>query len=120
MKLVAAACVLLLAAATLALAADVTGKWDFEVALDAGSGSPQFTFVQKGEAITGAYSGAAGEAKLTGTVKGDRIEFSFEGNLGGDGLQVVYKGTIDGAGAMHGTADYGGVASGTWTAKRRK
>jgi hypothetical protein len=112
--------VVFLMSAAMALAADVTGKWDFDVSLDAGSGSPRFTFAQSGESVTGTYSGAAGESKLTGTVKGDRIEFTFDANLGGENLKVVYKGKIEGEGAMSGTADYGGMASGKWTAKRAK
>ncbi|MEZ5354412.1 MAG: hypothetical protein R2762_17385 [Bryobacteraceae bacterium] len=104
--------------ATLALAADITGKWDFEVVLDIGSGNPTFTFTQDGERLTGTYSGAAGDAKLTGVVKGDQVEFTFPANLGGDSLEVIYKGKIAVDGTMSGTADYGGAATGKWTAKR--
>jgi hypothetical protein len=48
-----------------ALAADVSGNWDFSVDCDAGSSSPSFTFRQDGEKLTGTYSGALGEAKFS-------------------------------------------------------
>ncbi len=98
------------------LAADVTGKWTFEVTLDMGSGSPSFEFQQDGEKLTGTYSGMAGTAKVTDTVKGDKIAFSFDSDFG----KVNYSGTIESADAMKGKADYAGQASGTWTAKRSK
>ena len=99
-----------------AWAADVTGKWNFEVSLDMGSGSPTFEFKQDGETLTGAYSGAAGQAKLTGSVKGTAIQFQFDSNFG----TVKYEGSIEGPDKMKGKADYAGQASGTWTATRAK
>jgi hypothetical protein len=94
---------------------DVTGTWSFEVDLGVGQGSPVFTFEQKGERLTGTYSGQFGEAKVTGTVKGNHIEFSFEVQGG----KAVYTGTIE-KDTMKGKANYADQASGTWTAKRKK
>ena len=68
----------LLLCCTSAWAYDITGKWEFAVELDAGSGSPTFEFKQAGEKLTGTYNGLLGSAQLTGTVKGDAIEFSFD------------------------------------------
>jgi len=107
-------CVALIALALPAAAADVTGKWNCDVQLDMGGGEIVFEFKQEGEALTGTYSGMAGEIDLTGTVKGDEIEFQFETEFG----TIVYKGKIESAGSMSGTADYAGQAGGTWTAKR--
>ena len=53
-----------LAASAMLLAADVTGTWSFAVETGAGSGTPSFTFVQKGTALTGTYQGMVGEAPL--------------------------------------------------------
>ena len=105
---------LLLVSAALSVAADVSGKWTFNVVLDAGSGSPTFEFKQSGEKLTGSYHGQFGEAPLTGTVKGDKVEFSFGGALG----TVIYSGTIEGEAKMKGTCDYGGQAKGTFTATK--
>jgi hypothetical protein len=95
-------------------AADISGNWTFMVDLGGQGGSPKFSFQQKGEALTGSYSGQLGEAKLKGTVKGDQIEFQFDTS----GITVVYKGTVVGASEMKGKTDYGGQAEGTWTAKK--
>lgn len=94
--------------------ADVTGNWTFAVDLGGQNGTPKFRFTQKGEALTGTYSGQLGDAKLEGTVKGDAITFRFETS----GITVTYSGTVVSATEMKGKADYGGQAEGTWTAKK--
>ena len=105
---------LLFLAALPLLAADISGNWTFQVDLGGQNGSPKFSFQQKGEALTGTYSGQLGESKLKGTVKGDKIDFTFEIQGG----TVVYTGTVVSATEMKGKADYAGQAEGTWTAKK--
>jgi hypothetical protein len=102
-----------------ALAHDITGKWMFQVDTDAGSGSPTFVFKQAGEALTGTYSGLFGSAELTGAVKGDHVEFSFEAGPDGQKAKIVYKGKIESAAKMQGSADLGGMGSGTWSATKQ-
>ena len=99
-----------LLSATLALAADMSGKWTFNVVLDAGGGSPIFEFKQSGEKLTGTYHGTFGDAELTGTVKGDKVEFSF----GNDTAKAKYSGTLNGATKIKGTVDYGELGKGTF------
>ena len=99
---------------------DVTGKWTFQVATSAGSGSPTVTFKQSGADLTGHYSSTnLGEADLTGTVKGMDITFKFTGTVQGMAVDVTYTGTIESNDAMKGTLDIGGLAQGTFTAKRQ-
>jgi hypothetical protein len=100
-------------ALALLLAADLTGKWTCDVQTDAGSGTPAFTFVQKGDALTGKYSGQLGEADVTGKVDGSKVEWSFDISGG----KVVYRGTIEGA-EVKGKVDLAGQASGNFTCKR--
>ena len=102
-----------------AFAHDITGKWTFQVNTDAGSGSPTFVFKQTGEKLTGTYSGLFGTAELTGTVKGDDIEFSFEAGTADQKAKIVYKGKIESADKMKGSADLGGMGSGTWSGTRQ-
>jgi hypothetical protein len=102
-----------------AFATDISGKWTFQVDTDAGSGSPTFVFKQTGEKLTGTYSGLFGTAELTGTVKGDDIEFSFEAGTPDQKAKIVYKGKIESASKMKGTADLGGMGSGTWTGTKQ-
>jgi hypothetical protein len=105
---------LLLLSAALTFAADVTGKWTFNVVLDAGGGSPTFELKQEGEKLSGTYHGQFGDAKVTGTVKGDKIELNF----GNETASVKYSGTIESPTAMKGTCDYGEVGKGTFTATK--
>src|SRR5262249_36997426 len=99
---------------------DISGQWTFEVVTDAGGGTPTVTLKQDGEKLTGHYSSQTlGEADLTGTVKGQDIKFSFSADLQGTALQVTYAGTIESKDSMKGTIDLGGMAQGTFTAKRQ-
>jgi hypothetical protein len=96
---------------------DLSGTWDGQVETSAGSGTPTLTLKQEGEKLTGTYKGQLGEYPLTGTVKGDAVEFSFKVSGQVEGT-VIYKGTVSN-GTMKGTIDLAGVASGTFTAKKK-
>ena len=96
--------------------ADITGTWSIAVVLDAGTGTANFKFEQKGEMLTGTYSGVLGEAKVAGTVKGDLVEWSFDSDQAG---KITYKGTLEGASKMKGTAEYGALGKGTFTAEKK-
>lgn len=109
--------VLLLAA--VALAADVTGTWNFTVETSAGSGNPTFTFRQEGEKLTGTYTGMLGKAELSGTVKGDNIEFQFEVSYEGQKFTIRYSGVIESATRMKGTARFAEMGEGSWTAVKK-
>ena len=105
---------LLLCGLTL-LAADLSGTWSADVALDAGNGTAKFVLTQKGDTLSGTYAGALGEAKVTGTVKGNQVEWTFENP---DAGKVVYKGTLEGE-TIKGTCEYGSVGKGTFTAQKK-
>jgi hypothetical protein len=99
-------------------AADVTGTWIMAVETGAGSGSPTFVLVQKGEALSGSYKGMLGEAQVSGTVKGDdvTIEYKVEGQ--GQTLAVTYSGKTDGK-TMSGKVSLGQLGEGTFTGKKQ-
>lgn len=107
--------VLVLAIAAFAI--DVSGTWNAKVQLSTGqSGSPTFVLKQDGEKLTGTYSGAFGDAPIKGTIKGNDITLDFEAS----GAQIHYAGKVDNEGKkMEGTVDYGGQASGTFTATKK-
>jgi len=109
--------VLLLAA--LALAADVSGTWNFTVETPAGTGNPTFVFQQDGEKLTGTYTGMLGKADVTGTVKGDKIQFQFEASYEGQKFAVRYSGTIESPTRMKGTAQFADMGEGAWTAVKK-
>ena len=111
-----AALFLLLGAASFSRAADITGTWSAAVMLDAGSGTATFVFEQKGETLSGSYSGVLGEAKVSGKITGDQVEWSFDGGPAG---KITFKGTLDGAIKMKGAAEYGQLGKGTFTAEKK-
>jgi hypothetical protein len=104
--------------AQVAAAADVTGTWIMAVQTSAGSGSPTFILVQKGDALSGSYRGQLGEAQVTGTVKGDdvTIEYTVDGQAGS--LAVKYSGKTDGK-TMSGKVSLGQLGEGTFTGTKQ-
>ena len=115
------AAVLAIAAFTVvqvAAAADVTGTCIRGVQTSAGSGSPTFILVQKGDALSGSYKGQLGEAQVTGTVKDDdvTIEYKVDGQAGS--LAVKYWGKTDGK-TMSGKVSLGQLGEGTFTGTKQ-
>ena len=100
-------------------AADLTGKWAFQVETSAGAGMPTITFKQDGEKITGHYSGQLGEADLSGTVKGQAVSFKFTAEVQGFAVESVYTGRIENKDSLKGTVSLVGLGEGTFTAKRQ-
>lgn len=100
---------------------DVTGKWQFTVNYEGGSGSPFVTLTQKGDSITGRYSSQVfGEIDLKGSLKGEEFSFGFTTAAGGDSFTMTFTGTMNGKDALRGSVDMGGMGSGTFTATRQK
>ena len=99
---------------------DVTGTWALEVQTEAGTGTPQVTFKQDGEKLTGMYSSQLlGEVALTGSVKGQAIQFTLAANVQGNALEVVFSGTVDDSASMKGKVTFTGVGEGSFTGKRK-
>jgi hypothetical protein len=101
------------AIAQVAGAADVTGTWIMAVETGAGSGSPTFILVQKGEELTGNYKGQLGEAQVTGTVKGDDVTIEYKVDAQGQPLNVKYTGKVAGN-SMSGKVVLGSFGEGTF------
>ena len=59
-----------------------------------------------------------GEAELKGSVKDGKFSFTMQANVQGTAVAVTYTGTIESKDALKGSVDLGGMASGTFTAKR--
>lgn len=96
-------------------ATDITGTWQVKVDLGGQSGAPTFVLKQDADKLTGKYSGAFGEADMKGTIKGDDVTLEFEVS----GFTVHYQGKLNSDGTkFEGTCDYGGQASGTFTATK--
>jgi hypothetical protein len=99
--------------AQLASAADVTGTWIMAVETGAGSGTPTFVLVQKGDTLSGSYKGQLGEAQVTGTVMGDDVVIEYKVDAQGQTLAVKYSGKVDGKN-MSGKVSLGSFGEGTF------
>jgi hypothetical protein len=99
---------------------DLTGDWAFEVQTDQGSGSPSIVLKQTGDKLAGKYKGQLGEGDITGTVSGKTFKFSFSGNAQGTEFVVTYDGEIESNDSVKGKVDLAGMATGTFTGKRKK
>jgi hypothetical protein len=99
--------------------ADASGTWVMSVETQAGSGSPTFTLVQKGDQVTGNYKGQLGEAPVTGSVKGNVITLSYKISAQGQDLEVVYTGMLDGDKITDGKVKLGTLGDGTFTGKKQ-
>jgi len=97
---------------------DLSGKWRFTVETSAGSGTPTITLKQDTDKLTGHYSGLLGESDLTGSVKGQDFVFTFNAEAQGYSFKCTYTGTVESSGSLKGKVDLGGLAGGTFTAKR--
>jgi hypothetical protein len=98
---------------------DVTGIWDSTVESPQGTLASVATYKQEGETLTGTHVGQMGEVPLKGTVKGDQITYVITVDIQGQQLTITYSGKVDGD-VIAGTAEFGGMGSATWTAKRKK
>ena len=105
-------------AATAATRLDISGTWQFEVTSPAGTGTPTITFRQSGDTLAGQYVGQLGEAPVKGTLKGDQLSFEFDVALQDAKIHVVYTGVAT-KDALKGTAAFGDLGQGTFTARRK-
>ena len=98
---------------------DVTGSWEVTVESPQGAMVSAATYKQDGEKLSGTHVGRMGEVALTGTVKGSDIAYTITVDAQGQSFTISYTGKVDGD-TITGSADFGGMGSGNWTAKRKK
>lgn len=91
-------CVLaVLAMATTALGADVTGKWSASFDTQIGVQNYTYTFKVDGATLTGTAKSQFGESQISeGTVNGDDISFVENLDFQGQPLRIEYKGKVSG------------------------
>ncbi|HKA21439.1 MAG TPA: hypothetical protein VKN18_24390 [Blastocatellia bacterium] len=99
-RVVILSAILVLAAATLALAANVDGKWVAQVpGAQGNTREVTFNFKAEGDKLTGTMSGRPGQPDVQisdGTIKGDDISFTQTFNAQGNTVKLVYKGKVSG------------------------
>lgn len=124
-KIVFFAAAFVLAAAALAWAADVNGKWVAQVPGRGGqTRETTLTLKAEGGKLTGTVTGMQGEAPIAdGTIKGDDISFTqtFTPPQGGDPVKILYTGKVSGDEIKFTRTRQGSDQPGTeFTAKRVK
>jgi hypothetical protein len=97
---------------------DLAGEWDVTINSPQGTNQVLLTLRREGDAWTGTLKGQRGERPLhTVSVKGNEVQFAMKAMLQGQEAIFSYTGTLE-KGAMKGTADFGGFATGDWSAVR--
>jgi len=108
--------------ATVAQAADVTGKWVAQVPGRGGeTRETTFNFKVDGENLTGTMSGRQGDVALTdGKIKDDALSFNVAMSFQGNAMKFVYKGKVSGDEIQFTRQREGSDRSQEFTAKRVK
>jgi hypothetical protein len=89
---------LLLLAAGVALAADVSGKWVAQVPGRGGQTREMtFDFKADGDKLTGTITGMRGTTDISdGKINRDEISFTQVLEFNGNQMKILYKGTVSG------------------------
>jgi hypothetical protein len=105
-------------ASLFAQSADVTGEWDMTINSPQGTNQVLLTLKRDGDALGGTVKGQRGERPLQSvTLKGNEITLVMKAMLQGQEATFTYTGTFE-KGALKGTADFAGMATGDWSAVR--
>jgi hypothetical protein len=100
--------------------ASAAGSWDVTIDSPQGQRTVVMVIKKDGEKFSGAMTSQAGERPLDSvTVKGDEITFVMTRQVGGQDMVMTYKGKVT-KDSMKGDADFGGLATGTWSAVPHK
>jgi hypothetical protein len=100
--------------------AAVAGSWDITIESPQGKRTGMLVIKQEGDKLTGMMKTPRGERTLDSvTVKGGEITFVMTAQVQGQDMVMTYKGKVD-KGTMSGDADFGGFATGTWSAVPHK
>jgi hypothetical protein len=108
---------LLLGASSLAAQnANVVGSWDFTVESPNGKNTSVLIIKKDGDKLTGMSKGARGERPLESvSVAGNDITFVMKIKFQDQDMVITYKGKVE-KDSMKGEADFGGLATGPWSA----
>jgi len=107
----------LLATPVAAQTANAAGTWDTTLTSPQGTFNVQLILKQSGDAVTGVVKSARGETPIEGTATAKDVRLKYTIKFQENDMAITLTGTID-ASSMKGTADYGGMATGEFTAKR--
>ncbi len=100
--------------------ANIVGSWDITVESPQGKNTSLLTIKKEGDKLGGMIKGARGERPLDSvSLTGSDITFVMKANVQGQDMVFTYKGKVE-KDSMKGDADFGGFATGTWSAVPHK
>lgn len=95
------------------------GAWEFTTNSPEGTYVSQMEIREEAGKVVAVAKGARGERPYDSVaLDGTRIVLVMTIDYNGTPLTITYRGQVDGK-AMSGDADFGGMASGTWSATRK-
>jgi len=94
-----------------------TGTWDATLTSPQGTFNVQMMLKQDGDKVTGVVKGQRGEIPIEGTLTGKDLKLKYTIKYQDNDMLITLAGTLDGA-SIKGSADYGGLAQGDFTAQR--
>lgn len=93
-------CTILALVATVAFAADISGKWTAETTTQRGTQTTTFDFKVDGNKLTGTVGGGRGNPVeiADGKIDGDNVSFTVTRTMGGGGqsFKQTYTGKVSG------------------------
>jgi hypothetical protein len=96
------------------------GSWDITIESPQGTRTSQLIIKQDGDKLVGMMKSPRGERPLESVmVKGSDITMTMTINAQGQDLLITYKGKVE-KDKMSGDADFGGFATGSWSAVPHK
>lgn len=96
--------------------ANAVGTWDVTIESPQGQNKAMLVIKKDGDKFSGALKSPRGERPLESvTVAGSDITFVMKVNMQGNEMVFTYKGKVE-KDSMKGDADFGGMATGTWSA----
>lgn len=97
----------------------VGGKWDLTIKTQMGDLPASAEFIDAGGKITGTLMGPQGAINIAGTFDGNVLKLEFTAPTPNGDIPITMTGDVSGD-SIEGKADFGGMGSGEWSAKRAK
>lgn len=98
----------------------VVGSWDITIDSPQGQNKALLVIKKEGDKLSGAMKSPRGERPIESVaLSGNDITFVMKANIQGQDMVFTYKGKVE-KDSMKGDADFGGFATGTWSAVPHK
>ena len=100
--------------------ADIAGQWDITTLSPVGESTNTVEFRKDGDAMKAFAKGEQGERPYDSMqLEGNKLTLVITIEYSGSPMTITYFGTVSEK-TMEGSADFGGLATGTFSAKRKE